>query len=91
MRNNTRGDLTPQAYKIYRCLMEGQLINRKNAINEMSVQNLTARISEFRDKGVRFQVSYYYYEHATGEEKREAIYYMKMSDRNYNKRFVAPI
>lgn len=83
------GGLTPQAYLIYEKLMSGAIINRKSAINDLDVQNLTARISEFRAKGVRFQEAYYYYNPKTGKVKREAQYLMKISDRNYNRRYVA--
>lgn len=87
----TYGNLTPQASKIYECLMKGQLINRKKAMDELSVQNLTARISEFRAKGVQFRVAYYFYNVTTGVMQRQAMYYMKFTDRAINMHIIGAV
>lgn len=91
MRNELRGGMTPQAYLLYKNMMNGKIINRKTALNEFGVQNLTARISEFRDKGVRFQTIYYRYDNSSGKTERDAHYLMKMEDRKYNLRYIASV
>ena len=49
--------MKPQTEKIYVYMMKGNTINRKLAMELFHCQNLTARISELRDAGIKFLAS----------------------------------
>lgn len=82
--------MTPQAYEIYSRLMEGRLLNREKALKEFGCKNLTARISELRHCGVRFQQYNNYYDTFCKDIVRDAHYYMRVSDRKYNLKYIKP-
>ena len=46
--------MKPQTLQIYKYMMKGNMINRQLAMQLFHCQNLTARISELRDAGIKF-------------------------------------
>lgn len=58
-----------QLQLVYNYMVAGNTLDRKTAMQELHVENLTARISELRALGLWFSVRYY-------EGSRIAYYFM---------------